>query len=467
MTYDEINKPLSRTSFGSKMALAFSASTETMSINGQAEVEMLRTRFLPDEFEAFVLNSVVTKEYSDREMTKALFIDVMNAIRAYQPPEYYEKLKTDHLKWVLPTIGAVQFEPQQYLPFKLFRHHCLFTFANECVDVNKEFMDMFGSGFDEYAAIAYTFHALLSQKDYKLLSNYWDRISLIAPWFIEHLKLTREQYKNELNQFAHSSADYKYCLRPSYSYPFIEYENAVFLPTPHLLIQSITTAMMNRLTFGNDGLREKIGKHAFEGYLRKIICDSCLFDEIIPEYEYVKGKKTLDILTRKGNIALLIDSKMFSPKVALRTYDERAYQKDAARIVKEMKQAYLHAHDRFDHEYNPFSSAVEEVYALIVVYQEGYLDLGEIYRQTAQELSINEGTEEFTWLCQHVGFTEIANIERFLLTKTDIIPEMMDRKVISDKWLTGWNGTEITEEANKYHDKLLSDVESLLCSLHR
>ena len=466
MIYKEIYKPLSRTSFRSKMKRAFYASIETMSTNGQVETDILRTKFLPDEIETFVLNCVVTKEYSEREMTDRQFIDVMFAIRNYQPPDYYQKLQTDQLRWILPTIGAVQFESQQYSFFRLYRHHCLFSFTNEIVDVDKAFKEQFERGFDDYTAIVYTFQMLLAKKILNAFSDCWGKINLSDPWFVDHLKMTREQYRDELSQYAKNSADYKYCLRPSYSYPFIEYEDEIFLPTPHLLIQSITTAMMNRLTFENPELREKIGKEACENYLTKIISESRLFDEVIPEYEYAKGKRTIDIMAKKGKTALLIDSKLFSPKVSLRTYDDNAYEKDVERIVKDMKQAYGHARFKFNKEYMPFSSVIEDIYALVVVYQEGYINLDEIYLQTAKALSINKDTSEFEWLCSHVGFTEVANIERFLLTGTDIIPEIINRENYSDKWLTGWNNAEVTDEVKSYQEKLMSDAEKIIEKLY-
>ena len=152
MNYEEIYKPLSRTSFASKMMHAFYASINTMSINGQVESDVLQTRLLPDEIETFVLNSVVAREYNDKVMTDKQFIDVMNAIRNYQPPECYEKMESEHLKWILPTIGAVQFESQQYSIFRLYRHHYLFSFSNEKVDVELEFREKFSKTFDEYAA---------------------------------------------------------------------------------------------------------------------------------------------------------------------------------------------------------------------------------------------------------------------------------------------------------------------------
>ena len=61
MKYDEIYKPLFRTSFASKMAYASFASVETMSVNGQVETDVLRTKILPNDIETFVLNSVVAK----------------------------------------------------------------------------------------------------------------------------------------------------------------------------------------------------------------------------------------------------------------------------------------------------------------------------------------------------------------------------------------------------------------------
>lgn len=466
MTYNEIYRPLSRTSFASKMTKAFHASIATMSTNGQVEPEKLRMLWLPEEIETFVLNCVVAKEYDDKAMTDKQFIEVMSAIRGYQPPEQYERLQSDQLKWVLPTMGATQFESQQYSIFRLFRHHCLFSFSNEKVDVDKAFRNKFGKCYDEYAAIVFMLQMLLSQKKLSVFAECLEKIILRAPWFIDNLKMTRNEYKDELRQFAQSAADYRYCLRPSYSYPFIEYQSEVYLPTPHLLIQSITTAMMNRLTFGDSELRGEIGKNSCENYLYRIVSDSGLFDEVVPEYEYANGQRTLDVLARKKNVAILIDSKSFSPKVALRIIDENAYREDLKRIVKEMKQAYNHARHKFGEKYKPFSDSVDDIYALIVVYQEGYLDFDMIYTQVASELSISKDTPEYTWLWQHVGLTDIATIERYMLTKTDILPSIKVRESISNVWLPGRNGADLTDEVRDYQDKLVKDADAILEKLY-
>ena len=447
MDYSEINKPISNTSFASKMSRAFYASVKTMCINGQVDPVVQRTLFLPDEIETFVLNSVVAQERDNCDMTDKQFLDVMNAIRNYQPPEFYEKLEKDRFKWILPTIGAVQFESQQYILFKLYRHHFIYTFVNKNVDVGEEFQRKFEVDFDKYASLVYIFHLVLAQRKISIFKNVLKKTCSKAPWFINNLIISRDEYRNELSQFSKTNADYRYCLRPSYSYPFIEYKGIVYLPTPHLLIQSITTAMMNRLTFGNNNLREKIGKNACEEYLVTIVKDSKLFDEVKSEYEYKKGQRTLDLLARKGDIAILFDSKLFAPKVSLRTYDESAYKNDASRMVKEVKQAYSHAHDKFNREYTPFSSDIKDIYALVVVYQEGYLDLNEIYTQVAEELSIRYDSEKYNWLFHHVGFIDVATIERFMLTKTDILPEIMNRDATAGEWLSGSNGVNLISQS--------------------
>ncbi len=77
------------------------------------------------------------------------------------------------------------------------------------------------------------------------------------------------------------------------------------------------------------------------------------------------------------------------------------------------------------------------------------------------------GSAEYDWLWHHIGLTDVATIERYLLTKTDIIPEIMSRSQIADKWLTGWNGSDLTDEVLRYQDKLTDDVEKLANKLYR
>jgi len=151
----------------------------------------------------------------------------------------------------------------------------------------------------------------------------------------------------------------------------------------------------------------------------------------------------------------------------LRTYCEKAYNDDLNRIIKEMKQAYKHARKKFGREYTPFSANIDDVYALVVVYQEGYLDYETMYSQLASDLSISKDTTEYTWLWQHVGLTDIATIERYMLTKTHILPSIKKRTLISDGWLSGRNSTDLTDEVIQYQDKLERVADAFLEILFR
>ncbi len=102
---------------------------------------------------------------------------------------------------------------------------------------------------------------------------------------------------------------------------------------------------------------------------------------------------------------------------------------------------------------------------MVVVYQEAYLDFQRLYDQTAQTLTIEKESPEYLWLWHHVGLTDIGTFERFMLTKTDIIPEMMKRNVISDVWLTGENGFELTEDVANYSKSLLNHAKQSLQAL--
>ena len=78
MNYNDIYRPLSRTSFSSKMAKAFYASIATMSANGQVDPERMIALWLPDEIETFVLNSILAKEYDEQSWKKLQAIRLLD-----------------------------------------------------------------------------------------------------------------------------------------------------------------------------------------------------------------------------------------------------------------------------------------------------------------------------------------------------------------------------------------------------
>ena len=262
-----------------------------------------------------------------------------------------------------------------------------------------------------------------------------------------NLSLTREQYITELNSITTSISDYLFCLRPSYSYPFILEQGKMYLPLPHLLMRSVTSSLMYRLTDGENKLTEKIGKNVLEPYLYEIINESSIFDEVISEQEYKdeKGRtqRTLDVMARKDNTYVFFDSKMHSPKRNLRIFDDAGIMAEIEYLAEKCKQIYMHIRKRFPLLYNPFScsQAVEQsnVFGLVVIRDDPHIRTEHVYLKTAELLGIEKESSEFDWLCRHVGITAIYEIEKYCFTGSDLLSAIFSNSQtgkIHDFWLS-------------------------------
>ena len=117
-------------------------------------------------------------------------------------------------------------------------------------------------------------------------------------------------------------------------------------------------------------------------------------------------------------------------------------------------------------KYYPFSAQINGVYALVVVYQEAYLDFSELYSKTAFVLGIHENSSDFKWLWKHVGLVDVATLERYMLTKTDVLPEMMKRTALKDGWLNGRNEHNLSESVLMYKRQLEEASDRLIEKLY-
>jgi hypothetical protein len=201
------------------------------------------------------------------------------------------------------------------------------------------------------------------------------------------------------------------------------------------------------MTNRNNNLTELIGKEVLEPYLYKIILDSNLFDEVIPEQNYYENKReqrTLDIMARKGDYYIFFDSKSYTPKRDLRIFSETTFEIEVERISKACKQVYLHIHNRFPHKYNFFSEiesvAFDNIFGLVVVRENPHVRADHVYTKIAEMLKIDKHSYEYDWLCKHVGLVSIHEIERYCFTQSDIVGAVRANSEsgrIYDYWFSG------------------------------
>lgn len=450
MEYNKIQQMLKRYSFEEKMRISQVYSKRLMSPTGLIEIDKMRELPLPWELETFLLFSVTSMEWKDNSFavdTEKDFVKAINSIKNYTHPVLEQAKGTVSFvdKFII-AMGAVQFDIQEYYPYKFYRYNFYFSFSNEKINMPKLFQEKFGCSYADFIVFAQFLWLIFADRVHLIPQQLFEFLQFRFSSVIAQLSLTRAQYIAELNSITDNISDYLYCLRPSYTYPFIIEQHKLYLPLPHLLIRSVTSSLMYRLTEGKNELTNLIGKEVLEPYLYQIIKESSLFDEVFSEQEYYDKKRkqrTLDVMARKDNCYIFFDSKMHAPKRNLRILDQSVFETEVRLLADNCKQIYLHIRKRFPLLYNPFSDSrpidPENIYGLVVVRDDPHIRIEHIYQKAAELLEIDQDSVEFNWLCRHVGITAIYEIEKYCFTSSDIISTIFANSRtgrINDFWLT-------------------------------
>ena len=476
MEYNDIPRTLKRYSFVEKMNILQTWSRKTMNLNGVIDRNERGKTPFPWELETLLLFSVTSQEWRQGRFDRndRNFVAMINCVRNHPHP-IVDKLKgtNDLVNELFVALGSVQFEAQEYPYYKLYRYYWYFSFVNSKVNMPEIFREKLGSDYKRYAVLAMSLWMILWGNEYKVSPEVYTFILSQFPMELSHLTITRKEYKIQLKNITASIDDYMYCLRPSYTYPFVEEQGVVYLPLPHLLMRSVTSSMLYRITQDDNHLAQLIGKEVLEPYLYQIVLRSGLFDEVYPEQEYVfhrNKKRTLDVLTRKEGHYVFFDSKMYTPRRDLRIFDQDAYQWDIDRLATNCQQIYEHIRNRFPSQYNPFHSQTvidpDCVYGLAVLREDPRIQVDYIYKRTADLLAIPRESPEYKWLCQHVGIISLSDVEKYCFTHSDLPGHIYGGhswKYLTDFWLTGEiDSGEIKDTEFKDFEKdLLSDCGKL------
>ncbi len=427
LDFKRIPTILKRCSFESKMNTAQFYSRQLMIYSGAQGYRFQIP--LPWEIEAFVLYSVYSKEWKYEKISSKNFWRIMNSIRNYIPPKLVKyKGTTQFLTWFKITAASTQFYSQQNYMFLFYRYNYYFSFHNDVIDMNDIFVKKFQHEHYDYLLMAQSLWLALMSEPETVFSAIMPLIHDCYRDHISKLAISRSEYIKQMDNYSGSFEDFLYSFRPSYSYPFIEYENNYYLPTPHLLFQSVCGSMMYRLTEDNEDLRRTIGKEVFESYLLKIIIDSNEFDQALPEHDYeFKGgqKKTVDVMAIKNATIVLLDRKSYVPKSKLRLISEEALNDDIGRIAKAIVQVYKHTRNRVGKEYYYFEKKKEyidfenDIFGVVIIEEDGYLPEEEMYNSAALKLKLDASETE--WLRKHIFVLSLYDLERILFANQSLI----------------------------------------------
>ncbi|ADZ84330.1 hypothetical protein [Cellulosilyticum lentocellum] len=438
-TYGDIGRILNRYCFEEKMRICHKYSHKLVDVNGAINVEkMLRLRIpYPWELETFVLLAITSnKEYNNNNFDgkeEKKFIHMINAIRNYVP----KNLDENGLAMMLVSLGLNQFYPQECFYYRLFKYSYILNYKSENVDVQKCFVDKFGVGFNEFMELGYFLNTIYSIPDKVNINNIVNYVlNEFYPNAYSALSITRDEYIRQLKLVTDKPELYIYCLRPSYTYAFIQENNYVYFPLPHLIKRNVSSSLLYRITQNNDSLRQKIGKEVLENYLYELLKNSMSYDEIFKEVDYEESKKdtgkSLDVLLREKDQYLLIDSKSSVPSIGLRVMDKRSFDKTIDIMGKIIVQVYNQLTKAFGIKYNPFISDIkitrENTWGIAAILEDNYIPRHLIYENAAQKLKIESGSSAYIWMSNHIKIVSFYDIERFSLIGASIIEALIDQE---------------------------------------
>lgn len=454
MDYTKIVTVLKRYSFESKMQVSEHLSRYLLDGAVIDSDKISMGEVSPWEAELFAMLSIHAVEWQKNQFADKrgarLLNNIINAIRAYIPPKLLKYKETGEIADKFLMV-ALQLQSPSQIPifFKLYRYSYYYAFSNEQINMPGIFKEKTGCNHKKLVNIALCIWLLYNctsiesraKLDFKFI---YDTLYDDYKNELESLTITREEYINELNNSTSSIADYVFCVRPSYTYPFVNCDGSIYCPLPHLLIDSVTSSMMYKMTKDDDRLRQIIGKEVFESYLYQMVNSSPEFDEVLPEHIYNRNNRTPDVMAAKDNFIVFFDSKSLVPKRSLRLLDEEAESEYRDRLAKYCAQLYKHLHDKFAIDYNFFENrkdiTLENRFGLVVVVEQPFISLLDIYQQAADCLCINTDSEEYNWLCLHIGIVDLYSIERYCYTGSSLInclKRRYQKQALYDTWLEG------------------------------
>ncbi|SDI41713.1 hypothetical protein SAMN04487975_11682 [Planococcus glaciei] len=468
MEFERLPILLKRYAFGAKMSIAQKNSMEIMNFNKIVDSEKLSSSHLPWELETFALLSISTgAEYDNQNFNgtkgERKFIKIMDAIRNYQHPKVFSKSEEDNLfDYFLIVTGLTQFPIQEDTHYITYRYQYMFNFKNEKVSMPEEFKAKFGAEFREYLDLGIILNLSFMARNHPKVLDY---ILIKYEHIIKYLIIERENFNRLQSKVTTDIKQYLYGFKYFYQYPFISYNEKTYLPLPHLIMHSVTSSLLFRLTEGDDKFRNVFGKEVLENYLIHIIKLTNQFEEVKGDFRYQSkkgGKDTLDVMAINKDYCFMIDSKSMVPRLALRNLAIETIQHTIDRLAKAVVQVYLHLTERLTKEYYPFSREVqflpENIFGAVIILEESYIRREVVMKKAADLLNLKHKTKEYQFLCSNIKILSLYSMERMVFEGHDIIEKLVENRNSEKNWFA-YNllGQEVSNQEVRKEIKLIKD----------
>lgn len=480
----QLPKLLKRYSFPEKARICNVYSRKAMRLALKEKIAPIEFYTIAREWslETFFMLSAEAMEYSNggfQEKKEIKFKKMIKAIEDYSL-EPFSKLEADWADYYLPATALTHLDLQNSIWIKMYRYWMFFTDDSSPVRLKTTFKSKLGADYYEFLMLGLCLRTVYLKQgevpqslvDYLLQ----ERFNCGA----QKLTISREKYIELQRIYRGQDGDissYIYCLRPSYQFPFVEYQGKTYIPLPHLLMQNVTSALLYRLTDGDNKLRTNIGKYIIEAYLKQIVDETGLYDEVYEEQTYIYSgseAKSPDVLVRKGHSVLFLDSKSTVPGMGIRFFDKCAHKGNIDFVADNIKKLYNQI-TRFN-LYNPFKGSVSEeradYWGIVVILEDAYIRREHYYRKAGELLKIKENSPDWEWLTTHIKVFDLYEIERYCFGSSDIIAAFEaslkgDRYGYSLAPFMSWEKKESSSNLLRFKERINNDLQLIVDDLNK
>lgn len=441
---DNIVEELRHYPFIEKMAICQNHATQIMNFTHLSLFEKPNTVYPWElevfaEFSLFADGSKVLKSFTGKNIKE--FVKMINTIRNYQHPFLKKQKNINFANSFIMVTALQQFKAQQNILYILYRYKYFWSFKNKNIDMPSIFLKKFGGNcydkFREFATLIFVYSSVKGN-----VKKILEEVFITYKDIIDLLKITREEYQSkQSNKNDENYENAIYGFNYLHSFPIIEYKNLIFLPLPYLVIDAVTDSLLTRATYNDDHLREKIGKDVAQSYIESIFKESNIYEEVLPEMKYRIRKNIIDspdILIKDQNSFCFIDTKLSTPKLEIRKFNQNEINNTIERYAKYVVQMYRRIKDFINDSYYPFSKKTivekQNTFGIVAVLEDAYISRRQIYSEAIKNLKIDAESDEAKFIQSHIKFTNFSDLEFFALNSQNIFVCLKEKSKNPEIW---------------------------------
>ena len=329
------------------------------------------------------------------------------------------------------------------------------------------FAEKFNCDYREFMYLALSAHFLFARDrmNFHILNElFFDKFRTAA----NHLIIDRLEFIQMQSDMNPNVEDYKNCFKLFAQYPFIRYDEKIYNPLPHLIIDACTTSLFFRLTDKNNDLKTIIGKEIIEDYVYSLFNEARIYAEVLKEEVYkLNGNqnRTADVMVMKENKFLLIETKSLSPSIQNRLLNPYRISETIDRLSDAVVQIFKNARHRFGKEYYSFTVKKEidydNVYGLVITFDESYITRELLLNSASKKLGLSTDSDEYSYLFSNIRIIDLSELERNIFNGNNII-ESLEFMRDNTKYTNDIILRQVNEEGKKHSIEIIENFKKEL-----